>query len=49
MLKDTSSTLLLGISVVEDILAISALAAIQSIAADSISAGGSSDGTGGQA
>ena len=48
MLKDTSSTLLLGISVVEDILAISALAAIQSIAADSIGAGGGSDGTGGQ-
>jgi monovalent cation:H+ antiporter-2, CPA2 family len=49
MLKDTSSTLLLGISIVEDILAISALAVIQSIAADSIGAGVSSDGTGTQA
>jgi monovalent cation:H+ antiporter-2, CPA2 family len=49
MIKDTSSTLLLGISIVEDIIAISALAAIQSIAADSISASSGTDNTGGQA
>ena len=39
MLQDTSSTLLLGISIVEDTIAISALAVIQSIAADSVSTG----------
>ena len=38
MLQDTSSTLLLGISIVEDTIAISALAVIQSIAADSLNA-----------
>jgi monovalent cation:H+ antiporter-2, CPA2 family len=37
MLQDTSSTLLLGISIVEDTIAISALAVIQSIAADAVS------------
>jgi monovalent cation:H+ antiporter-2, CPA2 family len=37
MLQDTSSTLLLGISIVEDTIAISALAVIQSIAADVVS------------
>jgi CPA2 family monovalent cation:H+ antiporter-2 len=36
LLQDTSSTLLLGISIVEDIIAISALAVIQSIAADAV-------------
>jgi monovalent cation:H+ antiporter-2, CPA2 family len=39
MLQDTSSTLLLGISIVEDTIAISALAVIQSIAADTLSTG----------
>jgi CPA2 family monovalent cation:H+ antiporter-2 len=39
MLQDTSSTLLLGISIVEDTIAISALAVIQSIAADTVSTG----------
>jgi CPA2 family monovalent cation:H+ antiporter-2 len=39
MLQDTSSTLLLGISIVEDTIAISTLAVIQSIAADSVSTG----------
>lgn len=38
MITDTSSTLILGISIVEDIIAISALAVIQSIAADSLNA-----------
>jgi monovalent cation:H+ antiporter-2, CPA2 family len=36
MLQETSSTLLLGISIVEDTIAISALAVIQSIAADAV-------------
>jgi monovalent cation:H+ antiporter-2, CPA2 family len=39
MLQDTSSTLLLGISIVEDTIAISALAVIQSIAGDAVSSG----------
>jgi CPA2 family monovalent cation:H+ antiporter-2 len=39
MLQDKSSTLLLGISIVEDTIAISALAVIQSIAADTLSTG----------
>jgi CPA2 family monovalent cation:H+ antiporter-2 len=39
MLQDTSSTLLLGISIVEDTIAISALAVIQSIATDTVSTG----------
>jgi CPA2 family monovalent cation:H+ antiporter-2 len=37
MLQETSSTLLLGISIVEDTIAISALAVIQSIAVDAVS------------
>jgi monovalent cation:H+ antiporter-2, CPA2 family len=44
MIQDTSSTLILGISIIEDIMAISALAVIQSIAADTVG-GGSSDAT----
>jgi K+:H+ antiporter len=39
MLQETSSTLLLGISIVEDTIAISALAVIQSIAGDAVSTG----------
>jgi monovalent cation:H+ antiporter-2, CPA2 family len=44
MIQDTSSTLILGISIIEDIMAISALAVIQSIAADTVG-GGISDAT----